>query len=104
MITKEQTKMMIRDLVEEYINLSAKIDKYQKLNLDCSIVADLKEAWKVLNNAAWKVLDNAIDHLHNDLRHFDYEEFETDTSVLMDGLIEPPYKVLFGIERGEKNE
>ena len=49
MITKEQTKMMIRDLGEEYINLSAKIDKYQALNLDCCIVADLKDAWNVPN-------------------------------------------------------
>lgn len=68
MITKEQTNMMIRDLGEEYINLSAKIDKYQKLNLDCSIVADLKEAWKVI--------DNALDHLHNELTQFDCDEDE----------------------------
>ena len=68
MITKEQTKMMIRDLGEEYINLSAKIDKYQALNLDCCIVADLKDAWNVI--------DKALEQLHNDLTQFDCDEDE----------------------------
>ena len=60
--------MMIRDLGEEYINLSAKIDKYQALNLDCFIVADLKDAWNVI--------DKALEQLHNDLTQFDCDEDE----------------------------
>lgn len=44
MITKEQTKEMLKDLTESYNQLSDKIKKYEALNLDHWIVIDLKVA------------------------------------------------------------
>lgn len=68
MLTKQQIKMMIKDVGEEYINISHKMDKYRDLNLPCSIVSDLKQAWNVL--------DLVLENLHNDLRAIELEDNE----------------------------
>jgi hypothetical protein len=68
MITKEITKMMIRDLSEELNNLKNKKQKYELLNLDHWIVADF--------NRAIETLDASIDQLLNDLTNFECDEDE----------------------------
>ena len=68
MITKEITKMMIRDLSEELTSLRNKKQKYELLNLDHWIVADF--------NRAIETLDASIDQLLNDLTNFECDEDE----------------------------